>query len=81
MHLYGMGKTGFRTKKMSFCQFNCGQMRHNSKEMKDVFVKNIFIFNPMVLSLINDNGTDCGVHFSKHDFQYLHSFLCNNLEF
>ena len=35
----------------------------------------------MVLFSTYDNCTDCGVHFPKPSFEYLHCFLRNNLEF
>ena len=46
-------------------------MKHNLKKLKEVFVKNISIFNPMELVSIDDNCTDCGVHFPKPIFEYL----------
>ena len=49
VHFYHLGKTGLKTQKLSFCQFNFGQMKHNLKKLKEAFVKNIFIFNPIVL--------------------------------
>ena len=55
-------------------------MKHNFKKLT-VFVKNISIFNPMVLVSTDDNCTDYGVHFPKPIFEYLHCFLRNNLEF
>ena len=72
-HFSDLGKTGLKTQKLSFCQFNFGQMKHNFKNLKEDFVKNISIFNPMVLVSTFDNGTDCGVHFSKPIFEYLHN--------
>ena len=71
-HFSDLGKIGFKTQKLSFCQLNCGQKRDNFKKLKEVFVKNISIFNPMVLSSINENCMDCGMHFSKPSFEYLH---------
>ena len=62
-HFYDMGKTRLKTQKLSFCQFNFGQMKHNFKKRKEDFVKNISIFNPMVLFSTYDNCTDSGVHF------------------
>ena len=67
-HVSDMGKTGLKTQKLSFCQFNSRQMKHKFKKLKDSFVKNISIFNPMVLVSTNDNCTDCGVHFPKLTF-------------
>ena len=40
-------------------------MKHNFKKQKEDFVKNISIFNPMVLVSTYDNCIDCGVHFPK----------------
>ena len=31
-HFPDLGKTRFKTQKLSFCQFNCGQMRHNKNK-------------------------------------------------
>ena len=81
VHFSDLGKTGLKTQKLSFCQFNSGQMKHNFKKLKEAFVKNVFIFNPMVLVLNYDSCTDFGVHFPKPIFEYLHCFLRNNLEF
>ena len=67
-HFSDMGKTGLKTQKLSFCQFNSRQMKHNLKNLKEIFVKNISIFNPMVLVSTDDNCTDCGVHFPKPIF-------------
>ena len=72
-HFYDLGKTGLKIRKLSFCQFNSGQMKHNFKKLKEVFVKNISIFNPMVLVSTYDNCTDCGMHFPKTIFEYLHT--------
>ena len=47
----------------------------NLKKMKEAFVKNISIFNPMVLVSIDDNFTDCGMHFPKPGFEYLHTIF------
>ena len=68
-HFSDVGKTRLKTQKLSFCQFNSGQMKHNFKKMKEVFVKNISIFNPMVLVSTDDNGE----HFPKPIFEYLHT--------
>ena len=57
-HFSDLGKTGLKTQKFSFCQFNSGQMKHNLNKPKDVFVKNISIFNPMVLVSTDDNCID-----------------------
>ena len=72
-HFSDLGKTGFKTQKLSFCQFNSGQMKHNFKKLKEVLVKNIFIFNPMVLVSIDDNCMNCDMHFPKPIFEYLHT--------
>ena len=48
-HFSDLGKIGLKTQKLSFCQFNSGQIKHNFKNVKEAFVKNISIFNPMVL--------------------------------
>ena len=63
-HFCDLGKTGLKAQKLSFCQFNSGQMKHNFKKLKEDFVQNISIFNPMVLVSIYDNCTDCGNAFS-----------------
>ena len=72
-HFSDLGKTGLKTQKLSFCQFNSGQMEHNFKKLKEAFVKNVSIFNPMVLILNYDNCTDVGMHFPKPIFEYLHT--------
>ena len=71
-HFSDLGKTGLKTKKLSFFQFNSGQMKHNLKKLKEIFVKNISIFNPMVLVSTDDNCMDYVVHFPKPIFEYLH---------
>ena len=71
-HFSDLGKTGLKTQKLSFCQFNSGQMKHNFKKL-EAFVKNISIFNNMVLLLNYDNRTDFDVHFPKPIFEYLHT--------
>ena len=48
-HFSDVGKTGLKTKKLSICQVNSIQMKHNFKKLKEDFVKHISIFNPMVL--------------------------------
>ena len=72
-HFCDLGKTGLKTQTLSFCQFNYGQMKHNFKKWKEAFVKNISVFNPMVLFSTYDNCTDFGVHFPKPSFEYLHT--------
>ena len=32
-HFYDLGKTGLKTQKLSFCQFNYGQMKHNFEKL------------------------------------------------
>ena len=54
-HFSDLGKTGLKTQKLSFCQFNSKQMKHNFKKRKEAFVKNISIFNPMALFSTYDN--------------------------
>ena len=61
-HFPDKGKTGLKSQKLSLCELNSGQMTHNFKKMKEPSVKNISIFNPMVLVPPYDNCTDCGVH-------------------
>ena len=73
-----LGKTGLKTQKLSFCQFNFGQMKHNFKNLKVSFVKNISIFNPMVLVSTYENCMDCGVHFPQPIFEYLHIVFYEN---
>jgi len=68
VHFSDLGKTGLKTQKLSFCQFNSGQMKHNFKKLKEAFVKNVSIFNPMVLFLNYDSCTDFGVHFPNPIF-------------
>ena len=70
-----LGKNGLKTQKLSFCQFNSVQMKHNFKKLKEAFVKNISIFSPMVLVSTDDNCTDFGVHFPKPIFEYLHTIF------
>ena len=65
------GQTGLKSQKLSVCELNSGQMTHNLKKMKEASVKNISIFNPMVLVSIDDNCTNFGVHFPKPIFEYL----------
>ena len=36
-HFSDLGKTGLKTQKLSFGQFNFGQMKHNLKKPKRVF--------------------------------------------
>ena len=72
-HFFDVGKTRLKTQKLSFCQFNSGQMKHNFKKWKEDFVKNISIFNPMVSVSTYDNCTDYGVHFPKPIFEYFHT--------
>ena len=74
-HFFDLGKNGLKTQKFSFCQFNSRQMKHKFKKLKEAFVKNISIFNPMVLVSTYDNCTDYGVHFPKPDFEYLHTIF------
>ena len=33
-HFCDLGKTGLKTQKLSFCQFNSRQMKHNFKKLK-----------------------------------------------
>ena len=54
-HFSDKGKTGLKSQKLSFCELNSGKMTHNFKKMKEVFVKNMSIFNPMVLVSTYDN--------------------------
>ena len=75
-HFSDLGKTGFKTQKLSFCQFNSGQMKHNFKKMKEVFVKNISIFNPWCQFQLMTLVRTVACIF----FEYLHTFL-HNLEF
>ena len=67
------GKTGLKSQKSSLCELNSGQMTHNLKKMKETSVKNISIFNPMVLVPPCDDCTDCGVHLPKPIFEYVHT--------
>ena len=63
VHFSYLGKTGLKTQKMSFFQFNYRQRKHNFKTLKEVFVKNISIFNLMVLFSTDENCTDYGMQF------------------
>ena len=72
-HFSDLGKTRLKTQKLSFCQFNSRQMKHNFKKLKEDFVKTISRFIPMVLFSTYDNCTDCGVHFPNPSFDYLHT--------
>ena len=45
-HFSDLGKTGLKTQKLSFSQFNSGQMKHNFKKLKEAFVKNVSILSP-----------------------------------
>ena len=74
-HFSDLGKSGLKTQKLLFFQFNSGQMKNNFKKMKEAFVQNISIFNPMVLVSTHDNCMDCDMHFPKPIFEYLHCFL------
>ena len=76
-----LGKTGLKTQKLSFCQFKSRQMKHNFKKLKEDFVKNTSIFNPMVLVSTYDNFTDCGMHFHKPSFEYLHTIFYETWNF
>ena len=71
-HFLDKGQTGLKSQKLSLCELNYGQMTHNLKKMKEASVKNISIFNPMVLVPPYDNCTDYGVHLPKSIFEYLH---------
>ena len=72
-HFPDKGKTGLKSQKLPLCELNSGQMTHNLKKMKEASVKNISIFNPMVLVPPYDNCMDCGVHLPKPIFEYLHT--------
>ena len=74
-HFSYLGKTGLKTQNLLFCQFKSGQMKHNFKKLKEDFVQNISIFNPMVLVSNDDNCMDCGVDFLKPIFEYLHTIF------
>ena len=72
-HFPDKGQTGLKSQKLSVCELNSGQMTHNLKKMKEASVKNISIFNPMVLVPPCDDCTDCGVHLPKPIFEYSHN--------
>ena len=43
-HFSDVGKIGLKTQKLSFCQFNYGQMKHNFKKNEsDFFQKYIYL--------------------------------------
>ena len=67
-HFPDKGKIGLKSQKLSLCELNSGQMTLNLKKMKEASVKNISIFNPMVLVPPYDNCTDYGVHLPKPIF-------------
>ena len=67
-HFSFLGKTGLKTQKLSFSQFSYGQMKHNFQKLKEAFVQNVSIFNPMVLILNYDSCMDFGVHFPNPIF-------------
>ena len=67
-HFPDKGKTGLKSQKLSLYELNSGQMTHNLKKMKEASVKNISIFNPIVLVPPYENCTDCGVHLPKPIF-------------
>ena len=54
-------------------------MKHNLEKLKDVFVKNISILNPMVLVSTDDNCRGCGVHFPKLILNIYTLFLTQQL--
>ncbi len=72
-HFPDKGQTGLKSQKLSLCELNSGQTTHNLKKMKEASVKNISIFNPMVLVPPCDYCMDCGVHLPKPIFEYLHT--------
>ena len=72
-HFYDLGKTGLKTQKLSFHQFNSGQIKHKFKKLKEYFDKNISIFNLMVLVSTYDKCTDYGMHFPNPSFEYLYT--------
>ena len=72
-HFPDKGQTGLKSQKLSLCELNSRQMTHNLKKMKEASVKNISIFNPMVLVPPCDDCTDYGVHLPKPIFEYLHN--------
>ena len=37
-HFFDLVKNGLKTQKLSFCQYNRGQMKHNFKKLKEAFV-------------------------------------------
>ena len=41
-HFSDLGKTGLKTQKLSFFQFNSGQMKHNLKNLK-TFLSKIYL--------------------------------------
>ena len=67
-HFPNKGQTGLKSQKLSLCELNSGQMKHNLKKIKEASIKNISIFNPMVLVPPYDNCTNCGVHLPKPFF-------------
>ena len=69
------GQTGLKSQNLSVCELISRQTTHNRKKMKEASVKNISIFNPMVLVPPCDNCTDCGVHLPTPIFQYLHTIF------
>ena len=72
-HFSDLGKTGLKTQQLSFCPFKSRQMKHKFKKLKEDFIQNISSFNAMVLFSTYENCTNCGVHFPKPNFEYLHT--------
>ena len=45
-HFSGLGKIGLKTQKLSFCQFNSRQMKHNFKKFKNIFCQKYIYLQP-----------------------------------
>ena len=45
-HFSNLGKTGLKTQKLSFCQFNSRQMKHNLKKRKRGFCQKYIYIQP-----------------------------------
>ena len=45
-HFSDLGKTGLKTQKLSFCQFNSGQMKHNFKQKERGFCQKYIYIQP-----------------------------------
>ena len=68
MHFTEVGKDGSKIEKKSSYQIQCGKMKHNCRNFKELFVNNVTRFKLVVLLLGIDHCTDDGKHFAKPFF-------------